>query len=680
MKRGMILLLVCTFLLAAAGCGIPEEPDPTLTLATEQPTETEPEVPSTDAPTEPVIIAPEPRDADLVRVCDHIPGVRQALAYATDNNFTGQPIYDFTDAYLRYGTVRKLAAVSAELAQQGLGILIWDGFRPVSAQQRLWDICPDPAYVSHPQTGKRNHCRGNAVDLTLVDLETGETLPMPTGFDDFSALADRDYSECDPEAAANALLLETVMESHGLVGYSAEWWHFTDETAYDVVEDFEPRAVSEWYADCEAYISLRAGADVSAEVIARIPAGERLAQLATLGDFALVEYRDVQGYVLRSDIRSAELSETVPTDWVANCLEFISLRPSPDAEEVLGRIPAAASLELLGWSGKYARVFTESGTGYVLSSYIMPADAGYLQSCLSVVEPTAVYTHDQMLADLEALAQQYSNVELDSIGTSELGRDIPVLRIGDRDAAHHVLLQGAMHGREHMTAWLLTAMAEDWLARGLSADICWHIIPMTNPDGVTISQTQKLTDEQTQIYHRDQLQGNAGTDQAEYAARWKANGLGVDINRNFPAGWGLIDDRTEASSQKYRGESPFSAAEARALRDYTLAYDPDVTISYHAQGSEIYYEYGDRQPVNDRSESLGRAVSEVTGYPIQGSSGLDGAGYKDWVMDELGISSLTIEVGCEDAPLALREIYSVFIRNRDVMSAVAQWLDDTDIS
>ena len=204
---------------------------------TEPPTELPAEMP-TEPPTE--IPTECPEDADLVRVADYIPNIRELLIYATEENFTGQKIYDFYNAYLRYGTVKKLAAVCEELESYGLGILIWDGFRPVSAQAALWEACPDPLFVSHPVTGTRTHCRGSAVDLTLYDLQTGERCLMPTDFDVFSDLADRNYSDCDPEAAANARLLETVMEKHGFKPFWAEWWHFTDTDSYPVDEEFEP--------------------------------------------------------------------------------------------------------------------------------------------------------------------------------------------------------------------------------------------------------------------------------------------------------------------------------------------------------------------------------------------------------------------------------------------------------
>ena len=240
MKQILIFALV---LLLFAGCTVPVETAAPTEQATVQirPAETETVpvqafLPATEVPTEP----PEPADSDLVRVADYLPDIRQNLLYATQENFTGQRIYDFADAYLRYGTVKKLKAAYEELAGQNLGILIWDGFRPLAAQEKLWEICPDPAYVSHPLTGSRSHCRGSAIDLTLVDLKSGRELTMPTGFDDFSALADRDYSDCAPEAAANAQLLEEVMIRCGFKPYGAEWWHFSDTEDYPVEENFRP--------------------------------------------------------------------------------------------------------------------------------------------------------------------------------------------------------------------------------------------------------------------------------------------------------------------------------------------------------------------------------------------------------------------------------------------------------
>ena len=182
-----------------------------------------------------------PSDDTFVRVVDYIPDIVIDLKYATADNFTGVVIYDFSDAYLRYGTVKKLSEVQAELRDMDMGLKIWDAFRPVSAQFRLWEVYPDSVYVANPITGFSSHSRGNTVDITLVD-SNGTEIQMPTGFDDFSLLADRDYSDCDEVSADHARLLENIMHEHGFTPYSGEWWHFSDSISYAVEDTFEPPA------------------------------------------------------------------------------------------------------------------------------------------------------------------------------------------------------------------------------------------------------------------------------------------------------------------------------------------------------------------------------------------------------------------------------------------------------
>lgn len=238
MKKALILILALSLLLAAC---TPVSTQPETAPAVETTVLETTAAPTTLPVDEPTEILPEPEDADFVRVMDYLPSVFQELMYATDRNFTGQVIYDFTDAYLRYGTVKKLAAVSEDLAELGLALKIWDGFRPVSAQRKLWEVCPDPAYVANPNKGFSSHSRGNTVDLTLVDA-AGNEVEMPTGFDDFSAKADRNYADCTESAAAHAQMLEILMEKHGFSGYFQEWWHFSDTDSYPVEENFAPPA------------------------------------------------------------------------------------------------------------------------------------------------------------------------------------------------------------------------------------------------------------------------------------------------------------------------------------------------------------------------------------------------------------------------------------------------------
>ena len=366
----------------------------------------------------------------------------------------------------------------------------------------------------------------------------------------------------------------------------------------------------------------------------------------------------------------------MPTVWVANCSDYINFRSTPGGTKI-GTIPAGGTMELISWNEKYAKVNYNGTVGYVSAGYIKPADEEYFAQCLDVVKVTNEYTYDRMMTDIAILQSLHSDViTVSTIGKSELGRDIPVICIGDLDAEYHVLFQGAMHAREYLTSWLLMALTEYWVTYDVLkyGDVCYHIIPMINPDGVTLAQTQTLTAEQYQIYLKDKADGFTTSSESYYASQWKANGVGVDLNRNFPSGWEKIDDRTGPSSEFYQGTAPFSASETAALRDYTFKYDFDTTISYHSSGSIIYYEYGTRQPVNAESLSLGWAVNAVSGYTLIGNTSGSGAGYKDWVMDELGIPSLTIEIGVDGSPLAMREIYSIFVRNLQVLPAIAEWI------
>ena len=230
MRRFAALLLSLLLAISLCACGVTisevNSPTPTpLTTAASEPTPGLTPDPTPES---------EPEAGELVRAVDVIPGIYIDARYASEDNFTGRAIYADSAVYLRYSTAQKLAEVQESLKSLGYSLCIWDGWRPVAAQFALWRACPDPVYVANPFSGVSGHCRGNTVDITLVTLD-GESVAMPSDFDDFSSLADRDYSDVSPEAAENARLLEELMTAAGFRPYSAEWWHYTDNDAYDVL-------------------------------------------------------------------------------------------------------------------------------------------------------------------------------------------------------------------------------------------------------------------------------------------------------------------------------------------------------------------------------------------------------------------------------------------------------------
>jgi D-alanyl-D-alanine dipeptidase len=160
------------------------------------------------------------------------------MRYATENNFTNTVVYGDNVCYALPNVAAKLSNVQKALEEKGLGLKVYDCFRPKSAQQKFWDLVPDEKYVSNPAKGSR-HTRGTTVDVTLVDKD-GNELEMPSEFDDFTEKAHRTYKDCSEKAKENSQLLEDLMVKEGFEPLPTEWWHFDLEGWRDYSEiDYE---------------------------------------------------------------------------------------------------------------------------------------------------------------------------------------------------------------------------------------------------------------------------------------------------------------------------------------------------------------------------------------------------------------------------------------------------------
>lgn len=146
------------------------------------------------------------------------------IRYATANNFTKHVLYPVARAKLRREAAESLASANHELRQHGLRLKIYDGYRPLAIQWKLWEIVPNPDYVADPRKGSR-HNRGAAVDVTIVD-STGSEIPMPTPYDDFTERAWQGYMNLPDDVLKNREMLKTIMMRHGFLPIKSEWWHF----------------------------------------------------------------------------------------------------------------------------------------------------------------------------------------------------------------------------------------------------------------------------------------------------------------------------------------------------------------------------------------------------------------------------------------------------------------------
>ena len=165
---------------------------------------------------------------DIARVC---PGICVEMRYATERNLAGKAIYPpRARALVRKSVAKRLRHVQDELHKWGLGLKIWDAYRPAWAQEALWKASPNAEYLADPARGGSYHTWGASVDVTLVDLQ-GREQKMATDFDDLSAAAKSEYVGGNPNIAARMTILRTAMKNAGFNGIHDEWWHFTAQDA-----------------------------------------------------------------------------------------------------------------------------------------------------------------------------------------------------------------------------------------------------------------------------------------------------------------------------------------------------------------------------------------------------------------------------------------------------------------
>jgi len=161
----------------------------------------------------------------LVDLQQWIPGIVIDMPYATANNFTHTILYYHPAAWMHEAPANALRLVQDDLRKKGLGLKIYDAFRPFSVTCILWRKVSDRHYAANPRKGSY-HNRGLAADLTIIYLQTGKELDMGTGYDNFTDSAHHDFTQLPPQVLANRRLLKQTMCRHGFSAVPTEWWHY----------------------------------------------------------------------------------------------------------------------------------------------------------------------------------------------------------------------------------------------------------------------------------------------------------------------------------------------------------------------------------------------------------------------------------------------------------------------
>lgn len=156
-----------------------------------------------------------------------IPAIELDLRYATTNNFIHKRIYqNVTTTYLCMKAITALSEVQQKLIEKGLGLKIFDAYRPYAATELMWELVKDDRYTADPKKGS-GHNRGIAVDLTIIDFNTKKEIAMGTAFDNFSDTAHHNFTALSNEILQNRLLLKELMEHNGFKALDTEWWHYS---------------------------------------------------------------------------------------------------------------------------------------------------------------------------------------------------------------------------------------------------------------------------------------------------------------------------------------------------------------------------------------------------------------------------------------------------------------------
>jgi len=297
---------------------------------------------------------------------------------------------------------------------------------------------------------------------------------------------------------------------------------------------------------------------------------------------------------------------------------------------------------------------------------------------LEVVYTNINYTYDIMKKDLGGLKARYPFIEVSSSGTSELGRELYYVKLGN--GPNKVFYNGTHHAIEWITTVLLMKFIENFAKaytsgrnlEGYNVKDIWnkstiYVMPMVNPDGVDLVLNGL---ERSNPYYNDLIKWNKGS--VNFSKTWSANIRGVDLNHNYDAMWQKSKDAEKSygvygpGPTRYSGTSPESESESKAVADFTRKHEFRLVIAYHSQGEVIYWNY--QNLASSEARKIGKIFSRLSGYELGETSGITSfSGYKDWFIEKYRRPGYTIEIGLGENPLQISQFSKIYKDNIKVL-------------
>ncbi len=300
---------------------------------------------------------------------------------------------------------------------------------------------------------------------------------------------------------------------------------------------------------------------------------------------------------------------------------------------------------------------------------------------LSSIVPTNIsYCSDFLNMNISSLKTVYPFLEMSTIGTTVMGRNITAIKFGN--GPKEVFYNSSIHANEWINSVVIMKFIENlsksyvnnvnifgYNPRQLFSMVSLYIVPMINLDGVDL--VTGLFTEGSWAYNNAKRIADSFPD-IPFPDGWKANIEGIDNNLQFPADWEKAKEIkyeqgfNRPAPRDFVGYGPLTAPESVALYNFTLRHNFSLMITYHTQGRVIYYQYQDLEPAS--SQEIANLFGKISGYsPEEVPYNSSFAGYKDWFILYYRRPGFTIETGIGENPLPISQFDSIYRENLGIL-------------